>query len=94
MKVKIQTQGALLNNVYYGGCSKTQRYWWVYSYTKKAFVDIGNRYMQGNRPLDIELDLPAGVYELGVGPHGPRGIRHKFEVPEDDHGTDEMVVVV
>lgn len=94
MRVQIQTQRMLLNSVYYGGCSKAQRYWWLWSFGKKRFVDIGNRYAQGNKPLCVELDLPAGVYELGVGPGGIKGIRHKFEVPEEDHGTDYVVVTV
>ena len=82
MRVRIVSEKTLKNSIYFGGCrTRRQRFWWVYCHDHKRWVDLGNRYMPGNKPIDITIDLDAGRYELGTGPH-QGGIRKPFEVLE------------
>lgn len=66
---------------------KDQRYWWIWDYARKRFVNLGNKYIQGNQYPEIEVDLEPGLYDMGCGPRGPRGIRQRFEVAG---GYDEL----
>ncbi len=86
MRVRIQVQKKLKNSVYYGGCNKSQRYWWVRDITRNCWVDLGNQYISGNESLDTTADILPGVYHVGCGPRGTRGICEMFELLFDDAG--------
>ncbi len=87
MRVRIRIRKKLKNKVYYGGCQKAQRYWWVRDLSRNCWVDIGNQYMPGNVELDAAADILPGVYHVGCGPKGPRGVFEIFELTYDDAGN-------
>ena len=85
MRIKIKCSQTLKNSVYYGGCTRNQRYWWLYDIKRSKFIGIGNAYRRGIEPLDATVDLPPGSYEVGCGP-GRAGIRQSFELAADEAG--------
>ena len=93
MLVRIQSSRTLANSVFFGGCaSPQQRFWWMRDLTRCRWVDLGNRYMEGNKPIDVEVELEPGDYEAGCGPRGRRGIRCKFTVPEPPETLKTVVI--
>jgi len=87
MRLKIKCSQTLKNSVYYGGCTKKQRYWWLYDIGRSKFLGMGNAYRRGLDPLDAEIDLVPGSYEIGCGPSGKNGVRQSFELLADESGT-------
>lgn len=93
MLVRIKSNRTLANSVFMGGCTyPQQKFWWVRDLTRKCFVTMQNRYMEGNKPLDVSLRLEPGDYEVGCGPRGKRGIRCKFTVPEPPEVLKTVVI--